>query len=67
MMFTVIVFAGSVLLLLIAAICYVPLLCYIQGNLKVSADSTKIIDVYVLIELVLGILLSQGRQGSYSY
>jgi len=34
MMFTVIVFAGSVLLLLIAAICYVPLLCYIQGNLK---------------------------------
>ncbi|KAG8747410.1 hypothetical protein FRC10_001081 [Ceratobasidium sp. 414] len=34
MMFTVLVFAGSVLLLVIAAICYVPLLCYIQGNLK---------------------------------
>lgn len=34
MMFTVLVFAGSVLLLLIAAVCYVPLLCYIQGNLK---------------------------------
>lgn len=36
MMFTVLVFAGSVLLLIIAAFCYVPLLCYIQGNLKVS-------------------------------
>lgn len=34
MLFTVLVFAGSVLLLLIAAVCYVPLLCYIQGNLK---------------------------------
>jgi hypothetical protein len=35
MMFTVVVFAGSVLLLIVAAFCYVPLLCYIQGNLKV--------------------------------
>ncbi|KAF8743014.1 Fungal potassium channel, partial [Rhizoctonia solani] len=34
MLFTVLVFAGSVLLLIVAAICYVPLLCYIQGNLK---------------------------------
>ncbi|KAG8696878.1 hypothetical protein FRC09_008212, partial [Ceratobasidium sp. 395] len=34
MLFTVLVFAGSVLLLIIAAFCYVPLLCYIQGNLK---------------------------------
>jgi len=33
-MFTVTVFAGSLLLLTIAAILYVPLLCYIQGNLK---------------------------------
>ncbi|QRV72529.1 vacuolar membrane protein [Ceratobasidium sp. AG-Ba] len=34
MMFTVLVFLGSVLLLIVAAVCYVPLLCYIQGNLK---------------------------------
>lgn len=32
--FTVIIFAGSLLLLIAAAICYVPLLCYIRGNLK---------------------------------
>ncbi|GAA5956816.1 hypothetical protein JCM21900_004349 [Sporobolomyces salmonicolor] len=34
MVFTVVVWIGSALLLLIAAIMYVPLLCYIQGNLK---------------------------------
>ncbi|CAE6437878.1 unnamed protein product [Rhizoctonia solani] len=33
-LFTVAVFVCSVLLLIVAAICYVPLLCYIQGNLK---------------------------------
>jgi len=32
--FTVLVFAGSMLLLIAAAIFYIPLLCYIQGNLK---------------------------------
>lgn len=32
--FTVLVCAGSLLLLLSAGICYIPLLCYIQGNLK---------------------------------
>jgi len=32
--FTVIVFAGSLLLLLAAAICYIPLLLHIRGNLK---------------------------------
>ncbi|KIK06809.1 hypothetical protein K443DRAFT_674096 [Laccaria amethystina LaAM-08-1] len=32
--FTVVVFAGSLLLLTIAAICYIPLLCHIRGNLK---------------------------------
>jgi len=32
--FTVVVFAGSLLLLVVAAICYVPLLCHIRGNLK---------------------------------
>lgn len=34
MLFTVLVFILSMLLLIAAAICYVPLLCYIQGNLK---------------------------------
>jgi len=33
-LFTVLIFAGSMLLLIIAGICYVPLLCYIKGNLK---------------------------------
>lgn len=36
MIFTVLIFIGSLLLLLVAAIFYVPLLCYIRGNLKVS-------------------------------
>jgi len=34
LVFTVLVCAGSLLLLVAAGICYVPLLCYIQGNLK---------------------------------
>ncbi|KAF9514237.1 hypothetical protein BS47DRAFT_1372350 [Hydnum rufescens UP504] len=33
-LFTTVVFFGSLLLLIIAALCYIPLLCYIQGNLK---------------------------------
>ncbi|KAI9448234.1 hypothetical protein H4582DRAFT_2107595 [Lactarius indigo] len=33
-LFTVLIFAGSMLLLIIAGMCYVPLLCYIKGNLK---------------------------------
>ncbi|KAJ7507688.1 hypothetical protein B0H11DRAFT_1968116 [Mycena galericulata] len=32
--FTVVVFLGSLGLLLVAGICYIPLLCYIRGNLK---------------------------------
>jgi hypothetical protein len=36
-LFTVLIFAGSMLLLIIAGICYVPLLCYIKGNLKVRS------------------------------
>ncbi|PVG03501.1 hypothetical protein CPB86DRAFT_804033 [Serendipita vermifera] len=32
--FTVLIFIGSLLLLIAAAILYVPLLCYIRGNLK---------------------------------
>lgn len=35
--FTVVVFAGSLFLLIIAGFCYIPLLCHIQGNLKVCA------------------------------
>ena len=35
-LFTVLIFAGSLLLLIIAAIGYIPLLCYIKGNLKVG-------------------------------
>lgn len=31
---TVLIFAGSLILLIAASIMYVPLLCYIQGNLK---------------------------------
>ncbi|KAJ1033295.1 hypothetical protein NDA13_001288 [Ustilago tritici] len=34
MLFTVAVFAGSIILLIIAAVAYIPLLCYIKGNLK---------------------------------
>lgn len=34
--FTVFVFALSLLMLIIAGICYIPLLCHIQGNLKVK-------------------------------
>jgi hypothetical protein len=32
--FTVAVFAGSLMVLIAAAICYIPLLCHIRGNLK---------------------------------
>lgn len=34
MIFTVVIWIGSFILLLIAAFMYIPLLCYIQGNLK---------------------------------
>lgn len=34
MVFTVTIFLGSLLLLCIAAVLYIPLLCYIRGNLK---------------------------------
>jgi Ca2+/Na+ antiporter len=36
---TVLIFAGSLILLVAAALLYVPLLCYIQGNLKVSSST----------------------------
>ncbi|CAO1614983.1 unnamed protein product [Parajaminaea phylloscopi] len=34
MIFTVVIFAGSAILLLVASVMYLPLLCYIKGNLK---------------------------------
>ena len=34
--FTVLMFLGSLILLIVASILYVPFLCYMQGNLKVS-------------------------------
>ncbi|WVQ79839.1 hypothetical protein IAT38_001939 [Cryptococcus sp. DSM 104549] len=34
MILTVLIFAGSLIMLIAAAVFYVPLLCYIQGNLK---------------------------------
>ncbi|KZP00125.1 hypothetical protein CALVIDRAFT_533775 [Calocera viscosa TUFC12733] len=34
MMFTVLVFAGSLIMLIAAAVLYIPLLCHIRGNLK---------------------------------
>ena len=33
-LFTVLIFVGSLLLLIAAALLYVPLLCHIRGNLK---------------------------------
>jgi len=34
MLFTVLVFAGSLIMLVAAGVLYIPLLCYIRGNLK---------------------------------
>jgi len=36
MILTVLIFLGSLILLVAAGVLYIPLLCYIQGNLKVS-------------------------------
>ena len=40
--FTCLIFAGSLLLLIVAGICYIPLLMHIQGNLKVRALSSSL-------------------------
>ena len=40
--FTVIIFLGSLILLIAASVLYVPLLCYIQGNLKVGTYSLAV-------------------------
>ena len=34
--FTCLIFLGSLLTLIVAGVCYIPLLMHIQGNLKVS-------------------------------
>ena len=57
--FTVAVFAGSLLLLIVAAICYIPLLCHIRGNLKVRISPLTYSGPS---NIVLGILLPQGGQ-----
>lgn len=61
-LFTVLVFLGSLLLLVIAAICYIPLLCHIQGNLKVCL-CLRDKEGEFLMHCHVGILLSQSRQG----
>lgn len=43
MIATVLIFAGSLILLIAAAVLYVPFLCYIQGNLKVSHPSPRLL------------------------
>jgi hypothetical protein len=58
-LFTVLIFAGSLLLLIIAAIFYVPLLCYIKGNLKVGFMYLAG-DVYYTETSILGVLLPQS-------
>lgn len=67
MILTVLIFAGSLVMLIAAAVLYVPLLCYIQGNLKVSAVTVLIHKGIHLSfrTLTAGIRLSQGRQGEY--
>jgi Fungal potassium channel len=57
-LFTVLIFAGSLLLLIVAAIFYVPLLCYIKGNLKVGLC---ILGSIICAEIsILGVLLPQS-------
>ena len=41
MIATVLIWAISMFLLVAAAVCYIPLLCYIQGNLKVSRQGVN--------------------------
>ena len=57
--FTVTIFAISLLMLIIAGICYIPLLMHIQGNLKVCA--LAVVTWRVVCLDFIGILLSQSR------
>jgi hypothetical protein len=48
--FSVVVFAGSLLQLIVAGICYIPLLAHIRGNLKVSI-TLRAVSVFAYITL----------------
>jgi hypothetical protein len=61
MLFTVLVFLGSLLLLIAAACIYIPLLCYIQGNLKVRhPNSSFLVSIMSTWSTPAGIRLSQS-------
>lgn len=67
MIFTIVVFVVNFVLLVVAAVLYLPLLCHIKGNLKVCRrclypSSRQLTDTYALFS-VAGVLLPQGRQG----
>lgn len=67
MIATVLIWATSMFLLIVAAICYVPLLCYIRGNLKVSGYLTSMFTRLRLTKIaIVGIRLPQDRQGESS-
>lgn len=59
--FTVVVFAGSLLLLIVAGVCYIPLLAHIRGNLKVISP-LAFVSRMLITHRYTGILLSQSRQ-----
>ena len=59
-LFTCLIFIGSALLLLGAGICYIPLLCHIQGNLKVNQNFVMTYETSHEV-LFIGILLPQSR------
>jgi len=54
---TVLIFAGSLILLVAAALLYVPLLCYIQGNLKEyvchKVDKVCLLSMEKMVDVVL--------------
>jgi len=43
MIATVLIWLVSMFLLIVAAVFYIPLLCYIQGNLKVRLPAPRLI------------------------
>jgi hypothetical protein len=58
MIFTVLIFIGSALLLVVAGILYIPLLCYIRGNLKEycchKVDKVSMLTTVSSLELTRG-------------
>ena len=61
MIATVLIFAVSLVLLIAAALLYVPLLCYIQGNLKVRLSYFLSLAALCLLTL-FGTLLDGIRE-----